>query len=1119
MGMDKSELRRLKETKKESNKVFRFGETPYRSKGLLEIPVKLQGKKFYLATEILQGDLPWLIGKRTMKKMGMKLNLKDHNVSIEDLGGIVVELKEDKHEHLRINVIKRRMEEELLLEGWKGKSKKEIKGAIMKLHLQFGHGSGEKIWKLTEDAKWSDGMQEDEIGEVRKLVNELIGSCEVCRKYKRNPAKPVVGFSWSKVFNDIVAVDLGEMDGSKFLLVVDMATRYCQAYWIRDKRPETIIRALSDGWFSIFGPPSKVLSDNGGEFQNEKMRRMAERWNMKLLTTSAESPWSNGLCEKTVGIIKESLRKMKENEGVDEVLALRWVVCARNSLMNNGGFSPNQLVFGKNPSIPNLMADEDSSPSSREQGMEEEMVRNTLNALHKAREVFIKNESCNKIRIALNKRVREHKLEEAIMGDEVFYKRENEDEWRGPARVVAIAGKTVIVKHGDSLREIARVHITRIQGRTEKTNNTELTELNNCGPRNIGQSGSSGANLSNEDNWTICKTEVKEEEPADDPVSEDSDEDEVAGEDERVELPLLRKGHRIRATNKDTGQREEWTVLGLAGKRTSKYWSDSYNVQDTQTGDKGWINLRDYEHVEKIDDEEEVLLGFENVMVMEAKEKELQSWKENNVYEEVHDAGQKAISTRWVVTEKMKDGVKICKARLVARGFEEDMAEWEKDAPTCNAETLKFCLTVIKCKGWTSYTLDVKTAYLQGDEIQRDVYLRPPNEGNWNGLWKLKKTVYGLKDAAKAWYCKVTSVIRELGGKRSMLEPNVFFWRDNNELKGILCSHVDDFCYGGNESFLKETIGDLRDKLKVGEQESRRFKYIGVVVEQKEDKICLNQWKYIQSVKEPEARRFTGNRILGEKELTEYRSVVGQLNWISLHTMPEIAYDVSELSKSFKEGTTQDMKKLIKVVRKVKSIMGEIILSELEEKNLYWEAYADASFGNVEDGHTQIGYVISLTDGRNRCTVWWKSRKARRVAKSTIEAEALSVGEAIEGVIYFNRLWKEVVGGKKLEAVVRTDSKTLMTAIKSSTGVSSKRLKIDIAAIRETIELGEVREVQWIKGKHQIADVLTKSGVSEETIRKYVENKLTQKNNESEQERKELSQEGERIKCDCCACK
>ena len=80
-----------------------------------------------------------------------------------------------------------------------------------------------------------------------------------------------------------------------------------------------------------------------------------------------------------------------------------------------------------------------------------------------------------------------------------------------------------------------------------------------------------------------------------------------------------------------------------------------------------------------------------------------------------------------------KRGENICKARLVARGFEEEMEEWEKDAPTCNAKTLKFCLTVIKLKKWTCYTLDVKTAYLQGDEIQREVYLKPPNEGNLGG--------------------------------------------------------------------------------------------------------------------------------------------------------------------------------------------------------------------------------------------------------------------------------------------------------------------------------------------------------------------------------------------------
>ena len=181
------------------------------------------------------------------------------------------------------------------------------------------------------------------------------------------------------------------------------------------------------------------------------------------------------------------------------------------------------------------------------------------------------------------------------------------------------------------------------------------------------------------------------------------------------------------------------------------------------------------------------MLGYENKNVIEAKAKELQSWRENNVYEEVEDMGQKAISTRWIITEKVKEGERICKARLVARDFEEEMAEWDKDAPTYNAETLKFCLTVIKLKKCICFTLDVKTAYLQGDKVEREVYLKPPNEGNWSGLWKLKKTVYGLKDAAKAWCSKVGKIVEELGGERSRLEPNVFFWKKENKLNGILC--------------------------------------------------------------------------------------------------------------------------------------------------------------------------------------------------------------------------------------------------------------------------------------------------------------------------------------------
>ena len=826
----------MKNTKRDSNKVFKFGESSFKSRGIIEIPVVVKGKKFYLKTEILQGDVPWLIGKGTMSRMGMTIDLERDNVTIGVLGGVVLKLREDKQGHLRIPLLKKAKKEEILLEGWKGKSQKEIKGAIMKLHLQFGHGSGEKIWNLTEAAQWSNGLTGEEREEVKKMVTELISCCEVCRRYKRNPAKPVVSFPWGKTFNEVLAMDVGEIEDRKFLVMVDMATRYCQAHWIRDKKPETIMKTLLDGWFAIFGAPVKIFSDNGGEFQNEKVRKMAEKWNVKMLATAAESPWSSGLCEKTVGILKESLRKMRDNEEVDLGTALRWVVSARNSLTNNGGFSPNQLVFGKNPSLPNLMGEEGSSPASREEGSEENIVREALNAMHKAREVFIKNESCNKIRIALNKRVREHKLETAVVGDEVFYKRENEREWRGPAKVVGVAGKTVVVKHGDSLREVARVHVTRIQGRSkesEEMQNDEGVPVNGgfgavAGGDDLGVTEEEILDTEEEESMMVGYRRKEREDDSGELEEGDGGEDEVV-----EELPKLRKGNRIRAINKNTGEREEWAILSLAGKRSSKNWADSYNVQDLESGDKGWINLRDYSNIERIEDEEEVLLGFENERVFEAKEKELQSWRENNVYEEVEDVGQKAISTRWIVTEKVKEGEQVCKARLVARGFEEEIAEWEKDAPTCNAETLKFCLSVMKMKKWNCYTLDVKTAYLQGDEIRREVYLRPPSEGGWNGLWKLKKTVYGLKDAAKAWYDKVVKVVEKLGGVRSRLEPNIFFWKEENELKGILCTHVDDFCYGGVGSFLNETIGKLRETLKVGQQESQKFKYIGETVEQR----------------------------------------------------------------------------------------------------------------------------------------------------------------------------------------------------------------------------------------------------------------------------------------------
>ena len=199
-------------------------------------------------------------------------------------------------------------------------------------------------------------------------------------------------------------------------------------------------------------------------------------------------------------------------------------------------------------------------------------MRDTLNAMHKAREAFIKNEACNKLRIALNKNVREHKLEEAVVGDEVFYKRENEPEWRGPAKVIGVSGKTVVVKHGDSLREIARVHITRIQSRPLEKEEEKTKTNNQCTGKEetlVAEEGIVGLGTQEEEGMVMGWRERREEEVGeeDEGTREEVEEErEEENEDERdleEDLPKLRKGNRVRAINKDTGGREEWTVLSM----------------------------------------------------------------------------------------------------------------------------------------------------------------------------------------------------------------------------------------------------------------------------------------------------------------------------------------------------------------------------------------------------------------------------------------------------------------------------------------------------------------------------------------------------------------------------
>ena len=115
---------------------------------------------------------------------------------------------------------------------------------------------------------------------------------------------------------------------------------------------------------------------------------------------------------------------------------------------------------------------------------------------------------------------------------------------------------------------------------------------------------------------------------------------------------------------------------------------------------------------------------------------------------------------------------------------------------------------------------DIKTAFLQGKKIEREVYIQPPKEANTNKFWRLQKYVYGLADASRYWY---------LRDKKEVFEP-----------------YVDDIVYGGTNKFEREIISKLKQTFKFGTEDAEAFTYISTELTQHADfTITMSQKNYI----------------------------------------------------------------------------------------------------------------------------------------------------------------------------------------------------------------------------------------------------------------------------------
>ena len=247
-----------------------------------------------------------------------------------------------------------------------------------------------------------------------------------------------------------------------------------------------------------------------------------------------------------------------------------------------------------------------------------------------------------------------------------------------------------------------------------------------------------------------------------------------------------------------------------------------------------------------------------------------------------------------------KDGEQFPQARLVARGFEEeDKEKLRTDSPACCKENLWVLFAIIASNHWKIRTLVIKAVFLQGQNVDRDIYLKPPVEAGNEKLWKLQTTVYGLNDAVRIWYLRVEEELIKVKAVVSKCDEAVFFWRVSGKLHGILACHVDDFTFDGSDLFEDKVITKLKEKFQISQEKSQAFKYFGLEVKQTDEEINIQQKKYISELSTIAISDVKDKlQPLNIKEKQELKVLTGQLNWISSQTRPDLAFDACEVNNS-----------------------------------------------------------------------------------------------------------------------------------------------------------------------------------------------------------------------------
>ena len=399
------------------------------------------------------------------------------------------------------------------------------------------------------------------------------------------------------------------------------------------------------------------------------------------------------------------------------------------------------------------------------------------------------------------------------------------------------------------------------------------------------------------------------------------------------------------------------------------------------------------------------------------------------------------LQPRFVLTDK-HDGLRTpshplpikASSRLVVPGFKDKSnldGLLRRDAPTGSrlAQHILFSLAAFFTH-WSIISADIKAAFLKGDPyVSRELYLmavdekkNPPIPLLPGQLCRVVKGIFGLADAPREWWLRLSRTMDEHGWQRSILDQAMWLlWGKDavgaDVIEAIVVAHVDDLLFAGSP-IGRKSLDSIGKELGFGSLEVNDFVWCGKRIRRASDgTIRLSMKEYHQNLQEmylPKHRKSELQDKLDVHEAKRLRALLGSLQWLVAQIRFDMSYGVSSLQGE-SPATVSTVLRANSLTREFKATGDfEMIFKAVDYRSGGVVMVSDAALGNVRRDGSDTGEPITkvfsqgcyfallgdldLVEGRQGHFNILDARSHRipRVCRSTYAAETLACEEAFD---------------------------------------------------------------------------------------------------------------------------